>query len=314
MTANSVGMENLAASINAIAPDRAPARVRPGLRGAIAGQVYALVGAGSRAIDLDEPRGDAGLFGPQSASWKVHSDFNAMMIGGMSALLVQMLHPGALGGVWDHSNWRKDQLGRLRRTAQFIAGTTYGATAQAEQLITRIRSIHDRVHGTLPDGTPYSANDPALLTWVHVVETHSFLRAYLRYRDPLFPVAEQDRYFVETAVVAAKLGAGDIPQTRRAVECYLRDIQPQLRFDARTRDVSQNLLNAPAPTLATAAFGHLVRDAAIDLLPDWAAAMHGLHVAGPRKPAIRVGALAVGSMLRWAMRDNSSTRAKARMA
>ena len=286
----------------------------PSLRRAIAGQVYALVGAGSRAIDLDEPRGDAGLFGPGSASWKVHSDFNAMMIGGMSALLVQMLHPGALGGVWDHSNWRQDQLGRLRRTAQFIAGTTYGGTAQADKLITRIRGIHDHVHGTLPDGTRYAANDPALLTWVHVVETHSFLRAYLRYRNPLLPVAEQDRYFAETAVVAAKLGAGDIPQNRREIERYLRDIQPQLRFDARTREVSQNLLNAPAPTLATAAFGHLVRDAAIDMLPGWAASMHGLHVAAPRRPAVRIGALAVGSMLRWAMRDNSSTRAKARMS
>ena len=284
------------------------------LRRAIAGQVYALVGAGSRAIDLDGPRGDAGLFGPDSASWKVHSDFNSMMIGGMSALLIQMLHPGALGGVWDHSNWRKDQLGRLRRTAQFIAGTTYGAKSQAEQLIARIRTIHDKVHGTLPDGTAYSANDPALLTWVHVVETHSFLRAYLRYRDPLLPVAEQDRYCAETAVVATKLGAGDIPQTRCELERYLRDVQPQLRYDARTREVSDNLLNSPAPTLATAAFGNLVRDAAIDMLPDWAAAMHGLHVAAPRRPAVRIGALAVGSMLRWAMRDNSSTRARARVA
>lgn len=301
-------------STGAVSAQRTSSAAPLDIRRVIARQVYALVGAGSRAIDLDEPRGDAGLFGPQSASWKVHSDFNSMMIGGMSALLVQMLHPGALGGVWDHSNWRKDQLGRLRRTAQFIAGTTYGATAQAETLIARIRGIHDRVHGTLPDGTPYSANDPALLTWVHVVETHSFLRAYLRYRDPLLPMIEQDRYCAETAVVAAKLGAGDIPQTRREIERYLRDIQPELCFDARAREVSQNLLNAPAPTLATAAFGHLVRDAAIDMLPNWAAAMHGLHVAAPRKPAVRIGALAVGSMLRWAMRDNSSTRAKARMA
>lgn len=284
------------------------------IRRLITAQVHKLVGAGSNAIDLDQPRGDAGLFGPESASWRVHGDFTAMMIGGATALLVQMLHPAALAGVWDHSNFRHDRYGRLRRTAQFIAGTTYGSVDQAERLIDRVRRIHDRVVGHLPDGTPYAANDPALLTWIHAAETDSFLRAYLRYRDPAFPAAEQDRYFAETAVVAVRLGATDVPRSRREIADYLRAVRPGLRCDARTAEVTATLLSSSAPSPALRPFGVLVRDAAVDLLPDWAAAMHGLHLRRAQKPAVRAGALAVGSVMRWALRDNSASRARRRVA
>src|SRR6185503_14517148 len=172
----------------------------PDLRQAIADQIRQLVGAGG--ANRERVRTDSGLFGPGSACWKVHGDFTSMMVGGIAALFLQMLHPGALAGVWDHSNFRQDMSGRLRRTARFIAGTTYGSTAEAGALIAHVGQIHDRVAGRLPDGTPYSANDPDLLTWVHVAEVSSFLAAYLRYKDPSFPPAEQDRYFAEVAIIA----------------------------------------------------------------------------------------------------------------
>lgn len=103
-----------------------------------------------------------------------------MMVGGISSLLLQMLHPAVLAGVWDHSNFRTDMHGRLPRTARFIAWTTHGGREEAEAVIARVRNIHDRVGGTLPDGTPYAANDPALLAWVHVTEATSFLNAWRR--------------------------------------------------------------------------------------------------------------------------------------
>src|SRR3546814_10934185 len=104
-----------------------------------------------------------------------------------------MLHPGVLSGVCDHSNFRSDMLGRLRRTAQFISGTTYGSREQALALISRVKAIHDHVHGQLPDGTPYSAHDPDLLTWVHVTEVTSFLHSYVRYRDPWLSKRSEER-------------------------------------------------------------------------------------------------------------------------
>ena len=91
-----------------------------------------------------------------------------MMVGGMSALLLQMLHPAALAGVLGHSNFRQDMLGRLRRTARFIAITTFGDRETAEAAIQRVRSIHDQVRGTTAEGIPYAASDPHLLAWIHV--------------------------------------------------------------------------------------------------------------------------------------------------
>ena len=115
------------------------------LRQRIERHVLSLSGLTLSGVDMENPKGDPGLFGPQSVCWQVHSDFTSMLIGGISALMIQMLHPLALAGVWEHSNFRHDMLGRLRRTGQFIAGTTFASRADAERLIARVRSIHDRV-------------------------------------------------------------------------------------------------------------------------------------------------------------------------
>lgn len=281
------------------------------IRDAIQDQVHRLVGFGDGAVDLTRPAGDDGLFGPDSAAWRVHGDFTAMMAGGVAALLLQMLHPGALAGVWDHSNFRRDMLGRLRRTAQFISGTTYGATATAEGLIDRVRTIHDRVAGMLPDGTPYSANDPALLTWVHVAEVAMFLAAYRRYREPDYPAAEQDRYIAEVAIIAERLGAADVPRSRAEVDAYLRDVRPQLRADHRTREVARALLRQQPASVAMAPAQALLMEGGIALLPDWARRMHGLGRSPLHSPAVRAGVAGVGRVLRWALRDGSAKRARA---
>ena len=161
-------------------------------------QIHALMRPDTTAQSgFDRPIGDDGLFGPGSAVWTVHSDLTSMLIGGVSSLLLQMLHPAALSGVWDHSNFRNDMHGRLRRTARFIGMTTRGSTEAANAAIARVHVIHDQVAGTLPDGTPYSANDPILLTWVHVAEARSFLSAYIRYRALAFPGPRQDTYFAK---------------------------------------------------------------------------------------------------------------------
>ncbi|WP_020181199.1 oxygenase MpaB family protein [Methylopila sp. M107] len=265
-------------------------------------QILGMIGSGGGAGSSRAPS-DAGLFGPRSSAWRVHRDVTSMMIGGVGALLLQMLHPGALAGVWDHTDFRGDMAGRLRGTARFISGTTYGSTEDAEGLIARVRAIHDKVSGALPDGTPYSANDPELLTWVHVAEVRSFLAAYLRYREPLLPPADQDRYFREMAVVARKLGAGRVPTSRAEVAEYLDAMRPRLKADERTKTVAEALLSQPAPARAIAPAYGLMMQAGVDLLPGWAAEMHGFRRPPLRRPAIALGALGVGQIVRWAMRD-----------
>jgi uncharacterized protein (DUF2236 family) len=283
------------------------------IRAAIEKQVISLTGLALGGIDFENPPGDPGLFGPQSVIWRVHSDFTSMLCGGVSALLLQMLHPLALAGVWDHSNFRDDMLGRLRRTSQFVSVTTFGPTAEAERLIAKVKAIHLKVNGISSDGRPYAASDPDLLTWVHVVESSCFLASHLRYRNPHLSRDQQDRYYGESARVAAALGARDIPTSCTAVEDYLQRMRPQLMCDERTREVARILLAAPAPSTLARPFGALVMQAGIDLLPDWAQQQFGFYPSALRQRLVRVGAGGVGKVLRSSMRNGSYQRALRRI-
>ncbi|MFN2993949.1 hypothetical protein ALQ63_00742 [Serratia plymuthica] len=283
------------------------------LRAAIEKQVIGLTGLALGGIDFENPAGDPGLFGPQSVIWRVHCDFTSMLCGGVSALLLQMLHPLALAGVWDHSNFREDMLGRLRRTSQFVSVTTFGPTAEAERLIAKVRAIHLQVTGVSNDGRPYAASDPDLLTWVHVVESSCFLASHLRYRNPHLSHELQDRYYQETARVAAALGARDIPTSRAAVADYLQRMRPQLVCDERTREVARILLAAPAPSALARPLGWLVMQAGIDLLPDWAQRQFDFYPGTLRRRLVRAGVGGVGKVLRASMRNGSYQRAVRRI-
>lgn len=259
------------------------------------------------AVFNDRSRGQApvarkadGMFGPQSVVWRVHGDVTSMMVGGISGLLLQMLHPAVLAGVWDHSNFRQDMLGRLRRTARFIALTSYGGRTEAEAAIARVRSIHEKVTGTVPDGTPYVAGDPRLLAWVHVTETTSFLDAWIRYAEPAMTRADQDRYFAEMARLGTALGADPVPRSRAEAQALIETYRRELRFDARTREVAALVLHAPARSAATEPVQQLTMRAAIDLLPGWARRMHGLSSPAPLTPFVRAGTLGMARTLRWA--------------
>jgi uncharacterized protein (DUF2236 family) len=227
---------------------------------------------GESGIDYDQPAGDPGLFGPDSATWQVHADFPGMLSGGLCALMLQTLHPAALAGVWDHSNFREDLVGRLRRTTNFVAGTSYAPLAEAGRLIERVRRIHAKVQGVTESGQAYSACDPQLLTWVHVTEAYGFLEGYRRYAGPVSR-GQADRYYDEGRVVAEALGARAVPRSETEVDAYLAGIRPHLAFTARSRVVLDVLatmrLPVPVPGLSRDVF----LGAGAALLPDWAGAM-----------------------------------------
>ena len=260
-----------------------------------------------RAVFNDPARGEKpvvrqpdGLFGPQSVTWRVHGDVTTMMVGGVAALLLQMLHPAVLAGVWDHSNFREDMLGRLRRTARFIALTSYGGRDEAEAAIARVRDIHHQVGGTLPDGTPYTADDPALLAWVHVTEASCFLQAWIRYGEPGMSAADQDRYYAEVGAIAEALGAEPVPRSRAEAASLIATMRPTLAVDERTREVAHLLLTQRAPKLSAAPIQAITFQAAIDLLPAWARTMHGLSSSTLTRPLIHAGTFGLARTLRWA--------------
>lgn len=283
------------------------------IRSRIETQVMSLTGLSLGQLDLENPKGDPGLFGPQAICWQVHGDFPSVLIGGISALMLQALHPLALAGVWDHSNFRQDMLGRLRRTGQFISGTTFGSTQDANWLIDKVRTIHLQVTGTAPDGRPYAASDPDLLTWVHVAEVSNFLAAHLRYLNPNLSLADQDKYYNETALIAERLGARNVPRSSQEIADYLAAIRPQLLCDERSREVLRLLLAAPAPSWMAKPMGSLMMQAGIELLPDWASAMLDLHQSALQRKMIRAAVKRSAPVLRWAVRNGSIHRARRRM-
>ena len=269
------------------------------LRRRIVREVRATVSGAADGSARIGPSDDA-LFPPDSVIRDVHADVTSMMVGGIAALLLQMLHPKVLAGVWDHSNFRRDMLGRLHRTARFIAVTTYAHRDDACAAIDRVRRIHAAVGGTLPDGTPYRADEPRMLAWVHVSEAVSFIDAWHRYGRAPLSIAEEDIYFAQFAVIAEALGADPVPRTRAEANALIGEMRPELRADDRTREVAALVTHPRAASFAAVPVQALTIQAAIDLLPGWARQMHGYSGAGIAKPLVRAGTAGVARTLRWA--------------
>ncbi|GMM94121.1 oxygenase MpaB family protein [Qipengyuania sp. MTN3-11] len=248
------------------------------------------------------PPSDEALFERDSPIRMVHSDVVSMMVGGIRGLLLQMLHPHALQGVLDHSNFRSDMHGRLRRTARFIAVTTFGHRDEARKAIERVNAIHAKVGGTLPDGMPYSATDPRVLAWVHVAEATSFLAAYLRHVRPNMPGHEQDEYYRQFALIAHALGADPVPTDRREAETIFRELRMDLSASPQAREVADLVLNQ-RPEGAPPAVQAMLGAEAVALLPPFARSMLGLERPGLGAIPARAATLGMGKTLRWAFRQ-----------
>ncbi len=199
---------------------------------------------------------------------RVHADAS-MFVGGLRALLLQSLHPLAMAGVAQHSDFRSDPWGRLQRTADFLAATTFGPIPVAERAIARVRSVHQRVHGVAADGRRYSANDPHLLRWVHVCEVDSFLTAYQRYGAQPLTDDEADQYVADASLVARRLGINEPPRSVRDLRAELKDFRDECAGTKEARDAARFLLLEPPLPLAARPAYTVLAAAAVSLLPAW---------------------------------------------
>ena len=227
-----------------------------------------ITGATSSLEAFKTPLGDPGLFGPQSVVWKVHADFSAMMVGGLSSLMIQALHPRALAAVWDHSNFREQLKARLGRTALFVASTTYGGVELASKSIERVNAIHAKIEGLDQQGKPYKANEPDLLRWVHLIETVSFLNAYQHLTLRPLSASDCNRYVVEMNKVGQMLGATHLPTTLQDLQHAIAQYEPELVFDNRTRETIQSIENY-AVGLTEKPFFALILKSSFDIVPHW---------------------------------------------
>jgi len=235
-----------------------------------------------------------GLFSPDDVTWRIHAG-PSMLIGGMRALLIQALHPLAMAGVQQHSDYKADPWGRLQRTADYVLTTTYGSRSQAEGAGAAVQAIHSRVRGVDPvTNKPYRADDPELLVWVHAVEVHSFLAAYRRYGGRLTD-EEADRYVTEQGRTAALVGlGGDIgPASLAALRAYLQGVEG-LRASTYSRAAAKIVLNPPLPLPLRflQPFAWIPGAAAAGLMPRRLRTMQGIPYVPPADAAVQVAAMA----------------------
>jgi uncharacterized protein (DUF2236 family) len=243
--------------------------------------------AAAFAAGVPEDPADDGFFGPGSVTWRVSADLSAP-VAGLRSLMVQALHPLAMAGVDQHSQWRQDPVGRLAATSRYVTTVSFGEREQAERASARVRRIHEHVRGTDPvTGAQYQAGDPGLLLWVHAALVDSTLQAARMFGRPL-AAEDADGYVAEMTAAAELVGvpAGLTPATVRALDAYLDSVRPQLRATPAARESMAYLLDPPGLAEDVAEIWQDVRYATIASLPGWAREMYG-YAAPPLTAARR---------------------------
>lgn len=225
-------------------------------------------------IDFRHPDGAAALCAPDSLSWRVFSNPAVLFLGGVSAVVLELAEPRIRSGVWEHTDFRRNPVGRMRRTGLAALAMVYAPRAEAERLIARINRMHAAVAGTTPCGTPYRADQPELLTWVHATASFGFLEAWRRYAAPLGG-ADIDRFYAEALPVAGLFGAHGAPRTAEEFARLLEAMEPLFEASPIIKDYLRIVASAPILPTPLRPVQRLFLRAAVDLVP-----LHVLHRLG----------------------------------
>lgn len=238
-------------------------------------------------------------YGPDDPIQIVGNDA-AMYIGGMVALLLQSLHPLPMSAVADFSDYQDNPYDRLAGTATFLADQAFATVEHADAAVERVRRIHRHVTGVTPDGVPYRADDPHLLTWVHCAEVWSFLRAHSYFGARRLTAAQADEYVRQMGRTARALGAEQVPESVAELDEFLMSFRPELDPLPSCLEVVNFIIRKPPVPVAARPVYALLAAGAIATLPRWSRGMLGL----PNRPVLeRTCGRAAGRIatagLRW---------------
>lgn len=249
-----------------------------------------------RRVDFSLPAGEAALVAPDSVSWRVFKNPVALLVGGITAVILELAEPAVRTGVWEHSSFRRDPLGRLRRTGLAAMVTVYGARSVALPMIVGVAGMHARVFGETPSGRRFAANEPRLLDWVHATAGYGFSEAYDRYVAAL-TVDQFDAFCAESVPAARLYGAVGAPTSRTALRGLFAAMEQSLEGSAIVFEFLRIMHATRALPAALRRLQPLMVRAAVDLVPDNVRARldltagHGLR--GPERSIVRLaGAIA----------------------
>jgi len=228
-----------------------------------------------RRIDFSRPLGEAAFAAPDSVSWRICKNPVALFVGGVAAVILELAEPHVRSGVWEHSSFRRDPMGRLRRTGMAAMVTVYGARSIAAPMIAGVVRMHGKVAGETPAGVSYSANDAHLLTWVQATASWGFAEAYNRYVAPLEP-QEFDALYREALPTSRLYGAIHTPGSNAELHALLDSMRGRLEPSPIVFEFLDIMRAAPAFPRPLIGLQRLLVRAAVDLIPDWIRACVGL--------------------------------------
>jgi uncharacterized protein (DUF2236 family) len=253
----------------------------------------------------DGPAGDPGLAGgPGSLSWEINGDLASVAAAGSAAIIMEVLHPSVMAGVYEQSSYRTEPLERARNTLGYVLRTTFGTTEAATALIGRVKKVHSHINGTRPDGVPYRALDPELIAWVHTCIPWAIMEAFHRFNRPL-TTAERDRYLAEQAPIGLMGGAEWVPSSMAELDDYVERMRPLMAMTEQTREFIGFMAGD-----SDGEFGVGVRKqlenrlalaASMTLMPVWARHISGTYQPGPvRRAYLDPMARLQYRLVRWA--------------
>jgi uncharacterized protein (DUF2236 family) len=277
------------------------------LKASIVSQIEAAGGRHDEPEIYDGPAGDPGIGGgPGSISWEINGDLASLIVGGTAAIIMEVLHPSVMAGVFTQSSYRTEPLRRARSTLGYVLRTTFGTTQAARDVIGRVKRIHQQVGGTRSDGVAYQALDPALIAWVHTCIPWAVMRAYETYNRPL-SVTEKNRYLTEQAEIGRLGGADWVPETAAELDAYVERMRPLMAMNDQTVE----FIGFLAGRVGDQHLGARERydrwvgiRASMGLMPQWARRMTGTYVPDlPYRLWFKASDRLKARLVRWAYPD-----------
>jgi len=250
------------------------------IRADILAQIELAGGRHDEAEIYGGPAGDPGLTGgPGSMSWEINGDLASVSAAGVGAILMEVLHPSVMHGVFTQSSYRTNPYARSRNTLGYVLRTTFGNTEAATAVIENVKRIHGYVNGTRADGVAYRALDPELIAWVHTCIPWAIMMAFDRFNRPLSR-AEKDRYLTEQAVIGRMGGADWVPETVSELEDYIEKMRQCMAYNDQTRQFADFLLGTSGDVATTRRQrfeSWMGLHGSMTMMPDWARKMTGTN-------------------------------------
>lgn len=217
-------------------------------------------------FDFLQPQGEEALLPADSVTWRIFKNPVSMFVGGITAVILELAEPRVRDGVWNHTTFRTDPMGRLRRTGLAAMVTVYGPRSKAEAMIAGIRRMHGKVSGVTEEGFTYNANDEELLNWVQATASYGFLEAYCQLVKPL-SAEEKDTVYREGAIASNLYGAVGAPDSVSAQGAMFEQMRSKLKPTAIIEEFLDLMLSTPVFPLLLRPYQHLLVRAAVGILP-----------------------------------------------